>query len=337
MPYFSLILPIYNVAPYLGRCIDSILNQIFSDYEIILVDDGSTDESLSICRRYAGQYSKIIVLHKANGGLSSARNFGLNKASGKYIFWIDPDDWIEPDSLRILYEATVEKSPNIVKFNFTRKPENCSVKTVIPYDLYSKERIRKEIFPVALEKTGLINFSVWSHVYRKDFLDCNKIIFVSEKEIGSEDYLFNWQAYLLADSILVIDECLYNYDLRDGSLSQKYRENLITQYHKLHNMLRNFLEQNDLFNTYRESYAVSYVNKALGICMKNECFTITRRTLLQRWLKCKKMLSDQELENALKNYPVCKISIKEKTKIWLMKHKSALPLMVLFIRNRRKR
>ena len=93
MPYFSLILPIYNVAHYLRRCIDSVLNEKFGDYEIILVDDGSTDESLNICNQYAGQYKKIKVVHKINGGLSSARNAGLSEATGKYIFWIVSDDW----------------------------------------------------------------------------------------------------------------------------------------------------------------------------------------------------------------------------------------------------
>lgn len=335
MPYFSLILPIYNVAHYLRRCIDSILNEKFGDYEIILVDDGSTDESLNICNQYAGQYEKIKVVHKINGGLSSARNAGLSEATGKYIFWIDSDDWIEPDSLKKLYDSTKKEPVDIVKFNYIRRPEGKVVKSDIPHGYYDKELIRNTIYPIALERTGAINFSAWSHIYKKDFLDKFNLQFVSEREIGSEDYLFNWQAYLLADSMLVMDACLYNYDLRDGSLSQKYRKDLIAQYHKLHRMLRNYLENNNLYTRYKESYVISYVNKSLGVCINNECLTISRHSFYQRWINSRKLLANQDLKDAIREYPKDKLTTKEKIRIWLMRHKCTMLLMLLVIHGKR--
>ena len=118
MPYFSIILPIYNVERYLEECIRSILNQGYQNYELILVDDGSTDNCPAICDAYAAQFDQIRVLHKRNGGLSSARNVGTEEARGMYIWWVDSDDRIEPGALEILYGVTSREEPDIVKFNF---------------------------------------------------------------------------------------------------------------------------------------------------------------------------------------------------------------------------
>ena len=118
-PYFSVILPIYNVAPYLQRCVQSVLEQSFRDFELILVDDGSTDESPAICDRMAMEHACIRVLHKENGGLSSARNAGMKLAQGTYIWFVDSDDWVSGDALQILFEAGSDK-PDIIKCNYVR-------------------------------------------------------------------------------------------------------------------------------------------------------------------------------------------------------------------------
>ena len=100
----SVVVPIYNLAEFLPKCLDSLLNQTFLNYEIILVDDGSMDESPSMCDKYAELYEKVSVVHKKNGGLSSARNAGILIAEGEYIIFPDPDDWVEKDYLSTLYE-----------------------------------------------------------------------------------------------------------------------------------------------------------------------------------------------------------------------------------------
>ena len=122
-PFFSVILPIYNVEPFLEECIHSVLDQEFTDYELILVDDGSTDACPEICDRYAAEYAHIRTVHKENGGLSSARNAGLEVAKGQYIWWVDSDDWVEPDSLKTLYKACEDGRADMVKLNFTRNGE----------------------------------------------------------------------------------------------------------------------------------------------------------------------------------------------------------------------
>ena len=114
-PLVSVIVPVYNVAPYLEQCLDSIVNQRYRNLEIILVDDGSTDESGAICDRYAEQDGRIQVVHKENGGQSSARNVALDMMTGEWVLFVDSDDWIELNTLELLFEQKDERA-DLVEF-----------------------------------------------------------------------------------------------------------------------------------------------------------------------------------------------------------------------------
>lgn len=114
MQAVSLISPVYKAEAYLARCLDSIVSQTFTDWELILVDDGSPDSSGTICDEYATRDSRIKVIHKANGGVSAARQDGLDAANGEYVIHVDPDDWVEPDMLQSLYETAVAESADMV-------------------------------------------------------------------------------------------------------------------------------------------------------------------------------------------------------------------------------
>ena len=236
-PFLSIILPIYNVEKYLDRCMKSILKQSFKDYEIILVDDGSTDSSPILCDKYGKQLNKVKVLHKSNGGLSSARNAGLELAKGKYIFWLDSDDYISEEALSSIVKTLNKSEVDILKFNYRRQPNDIIRKSLLKPGLYNEEEIKKNVIPLALEHVGEFTMSAWSHIYRRKFIEEEKLRFISEREVGSEDYLFNLQAFLSAKTLCAIEDDLYNYDLRLGSLSNKYRENLIEKYKKLYELI----------------------------------------------------------------------------------------------------
>lgn len=122
----SIIVPVYKAEKYLSRCIDSILNQTFPDFELLLIDDGSPDSSGQICDEYASKDGRIRVFHKNNGGVSSARQLGIEKAVGKYSIHADPDDWVEPDMLQYMYEAAEESGADIVWTDFFVETENQS-------------------------------------------------------------------------------------------------------------------------------------------------------------------------------------------------------------------
>lgn len=270
-PYFSIILPIYNVAPYLEQCIRSVLDQRFQDFELILVDDGSTDSSPEICDDYAARYDNIRVIHKPNGGLSSARNAGTRIAGGRYIWWVDSDDWVEPDALDVLYAASCDRLPDMVKFDFNRVGQQmCSVNSCAEPGIYRGEEL-EILREKAFLRPGKYSLSAWSHIYSRDFLKRARLSFDSERTIGSEDYLFNLEALLEAEQILVIRETLYNYRLREGSLTQRYRKDLSFKYTQLYRQLCGYYVQMGKLDAYEGWISHFYVWHLIhGTCLANE-------------------------------------------------------------------
>ena len=243
-PLFSLILPCYQVEKYVERCVRSILSQSVSDYEIILVDDGSRDGTPQICDALAAEHACIRVVHKENGGLASARNKGLSEARGRYVWFIDSDDWIEPDALAALAQACMDGQPDMVKFNYNRvTDQKQEIPGVVPDGEYDSELQREELLRKAFCAAGKYGLSAWSHVYRREFLRTNQLAFVSERVICSEDYLFNLAAMLQAQRITVLNKPLYCYELRAGSLTQSYKPDLASRYTELYRQLKEICRQ----------------------------------------------------------------------------------------------
>lgn len=232
-PYFSVIVPVYNVEVYLARCIDSLLAQTFSDYEIILVDDGSTDASGAICDCYADRFPQVTALHKRNGGLASARNAGLKRAAGTYISFVDSDDWLEREALQVIHDCIHGCAPDIVNFGY-QKIRNGIVQirehAIFPEGYYDASGVRECILPdsVAREKAFAqvnlpVQMSACMCVYRCSFLRGHQLWFESERRILCEDWLFNLCCLCRAQSMVILHEILYNYDTREESLSMSYK------------------------------------------------------------------------------------------------------------------
>ena len=139
----SVIIPIYNVAAYLDRCIYSVCNQTYHNLQVLLVDDGSTDDSLKICDYYAAQDNRIQVIHKSNGGLVSARKAGLAVATGEYIAYVDGDDWIEPDLYECMIKEMQDSQVDLVESDAFKDMGNDSIlmQSKIPYGRYAAEDI----------------------------------------------------------------------------------------------------------------------------------------------------------------------------------------------------
>lgn len=227
MPMFSFIIPVFNVESYVARCIESILSQEFTDYEIILIDDGSFDDSGKICDYYACNDVKIIVVHKDNGGVSSARNVGIKIARGDYIWFVDSDDFIDKNSLCKLNEIVSNNTYDLVIFNHRLS------KSVVP-DL-------DELFHTYYFKY-LLGFEVWNKLYRRDIIINNSLMFDIEEKIG-EDLLFNINYYCHTSNMRFLDNEFYNYVNREGSAmntSAKTRHiNQMKLYDKIYFMLEN--------------------------------------------------------------------------------------------------
>ena len=207
----SVIVPVYNVEKYLPKCVDSILAQTYKELEIILVNDGSKDDSLTICKAYAERYDNVKLIDKPNGGLSSARNAGLQIATGEYIGYVDSDDWIEPDMFSKLMKACIDNDADISICGVYRDYTDKSVPQKSPSVVLNRDE--------ALEKL-LANYQVQDYavnkLYKKDLW---KEIRYPEGRFF-EDILTTYKTFKLANKVAIIEDCLYHYVQREGSIAR---------------------------------------------------------------------------------------------------------------------
>lgn len=212
----SVIVPVYNVEQYLERCVDSILAQTYADIELVLVDDGSTDQSPSICDEYARIDERVVVVHQNNGGLSAARNTGLRKACGKYILFVDSDDYILPDACRSLMKIAEESGSDIVTGE-ARKFE-CGASTHMSnYDLGSGCCSGPEYLKLQLEH-GVYRASACINLYRREFLLNHCLFFYPG--IFHEDEEWTPRVFIKARSVRSAGIVFYHYMIRPNSITR---------------------------------------------------------------------------------------------------------------------
>lgn len=204
----SVIIPVHNVKPYIKDCIDSVICQDHKNIEIILVDDGSTDGSAEICSDYLNKDSRIMVFHKNNGGVSSARNLGLREATGDYVGFIDSDDWIEPEMYECLLESIVLKDAQMCANTKYKRGlsvyENANIKDGILSRTASLINLLKYNFPTSL----------WSCLYKKDLV---KNEYLNEEIHHLEDFEFQMRILSKIDRVAICSKPYYNYRSREGS------------------------------------------------------------------------------------------------------------------------
>jgi glycosyltransferase involved in cell wall biosynthesis len=232
----SIVVPIYNVEPYLRHCLDSILNQDCSDCEIICINDGSTDYSLAILEEYKKQYPQINLLSQENKGLSAARNAGIRAATGDYILFLDSDDWLEKDAIRMLRDNIGDE--DMLCFNGRRyfedgtqeEPDAGITETNLTgWDYYNKYALVNRKFHFVC---------VVLRLYRKQFLLDHRLFF--EEGIYHEDNLFTPIACYYAQKVKVIPDCLYVYRIREGSIMQSGNVQRLYDMIKVANKLSDF-------------------------------------------------------------------------------------------------
>ena len=210
-PKISVIVPIYNVERYLRLCLDSILTQTFTDFELLLINDGSSDGCPVICNEYAEKDARIRVFHKSNGGVASARNEGLDYAKGDWIMYIDGDDWIEPTYIEDLYKAAIKNNADIAICGFRFAFENGRYVTEHPalWDNNRQTSLHRYI--------SSIWTTVWGSIHKSSLYSTNGIR--SPKDITyCEDFHLMVRLCYFADKVISIDRPLYNYRQRSASI-----------------------------------------------------------------------------------------------------------------------
>ena len=206
---FSVVVPVYNVEQYLGQCLESLHLQNYADFEVICVNDGSTDRSRAILSEWESRFPQMRVIDRENGGLSAARNTGLAAATGDYVIFVDSDDWVEPIMLSRL--ADEAKGEDMVCFACRRSDtganDTFSMEQAGGWEYYNRHALEARIVPFVC---------VWQRCYRRDYLLDNNLDF--REDILHEDNEFTPRACLRAKSVKVIPDVLYNYRVRPGSI-----------------------------------------------------------------------------------------------------------------------
>lgn len=217
----SVIVPVYNVETYLGKCLDSILAQTFTDFELICVDDGSTDRSGIICDEYAENDSRILVVHQENRGLAGARKAGLRAASGSFVAWVDADDWIEPDYFSQMVKAQQLSDADIVTANlyFDIQADSKKVTNLFPAGIYTP----KEILPKLIYSGIFFEYGLQPHLVTKfmkrEILEETQLS-VDERICIGEDAAVVYPSVLKAQNILITDICSYHYVQRQEAVTK---------------------------------------------------------------------------------------------------------------------
>lgn len=210
----SIIVPVYNVEKYLDRCIMSLVNQSYSNLEIILVNDGSTDYSLNVCEKWKSRDDRIILINKENGGLSDARNAALEIVKGEYVSFVDSDDYISPVFIEKLYESIVLSQSDLCQCDFKKVKETESVDNSLMSFNYVIETFDKITALEFLIKGKKINQVVWNKLYKKCLFDNLRF------EYGklNEDDFFTYQVLSRCSKVSYINIPLYYYLIREGSI-----------------------------------------------------------------------------------------------------------------------
>ena len=217
MPEISIIVPIYNVEPYLPRCLDSILAQTFTDFELILVDDGSPDQCGEICDNAKEQDKRIRVIHKKNGGLSDARNVGIDVAKGDYLLFIDSDDFVAPNMVEKLYKALNENDADYAMCGTVKVLDGKELAVVSKTQLQNRTLTNLEALALIKEPNTMF-VAAWNKLYKKELFSSIRF------PVGKlyEDEATIYKITYLCKRVTIISDELYFYVLREGSITRSF-------------------------------------------------------------------------------------------------------------------
>lgn len=324
----SVIIPVYDVEKYLCRCIDSVLMQTYRSIEIILVDDGSPDQCPSICDKYAKKDERIRVIHKENGGLASARNAGLDIATGKYVFFLDSDDWLENCGLEELVDTAEKYQVDFVRYRAIRTGwpglENdspCMLESAreMPGGFYDKGRMMKEIYGRLLATNQLTMGPIvgaWGSLYNRNFLEQHRLRFYENIKF-SEDLVFSANVVMKADKFYYIETAgIYHYFYNDKSISKSFRKGRWTACKNLIKAAETDFSDSTLFDF---SNQLQYLKWFCIMLSLNERKYILDKKLRREY--CKTIIYDNVTRNVKLNLCQLKVSWKQKIILILIKLK----------------
>lgn len=298
----SVIVPIYKIDYILlRRCLDSIYNQSFNDFQIILIDDGSPDDCGKICDEFSDDKKDIIVKHVENGGVSKARNIGISNATGKYLCFVDPDDYLELHMLEELFQLSEKHNSDISICNFNYGSSSQSTASVKSqqYVLREKNQIINAINSMLGGKNYLnITGSPWAKLYKSNIIKENECYF-DESLPRSQDNEFNFRYMQYVGCCVYTDSKLYNYTVNANSAMRKYWANAIENATHLLGTIKKDIDATDCMEKYVSAYSSFVFGKIEDILYTNLSNKSNKKSLKERAIVLEKFLNDINSDGAL--------------------------------------
>ena len=322
MAKVSVIVPIYNVEKYIGTLIESIQSQTLKDIQIILVDDGTPDSSGSICDDYASKDSRIVVIHKANGGVSAARNDGFNVAEGEYVIFCDSDDWLPENALESLYNEAIIKDADIVigdvyqsqdgidrRVRFYDHPFTTTdphfINLMIQADMY------KMYCPMPSTTGPAFGYGgPWNKLVRRQMLIDNGIKFDMRVKGIFDDILFTAHILANAKTISYIDVPVYYYRIIPVSITRTFKANALEINDAIFNSWKEFISKYDKENIFMESFSACVVRRLVEILPIYFFSEKNKKSIFEKAKELKEVISQETYVNAAKLANPSKLSPK---------------------------
>lgn len=331
-PLISIVVPVFNVDKYLNRCINSLVNQTYNNIEIILVDDGSTDSSGTMCDEWASRDDRIKVIHKKNAGLGYARNTGLEKCEGQYIVFVDSDDFVETNMLNVMLSSMLNNNANTCycSYNIYSNETNTVVRRgEVRTGLFTGKEVLLDIVgSLPEEKSDFVKeMSVWACLFSKEIIMSNGLAFPSERDIICEDLPFDIQYLPLTESVYIIGENFYNYCINGESLTHKYDPK---RYEKEKYLFKTIDER--LKPVFKEDeYKIRLMRLYLGRIRASIVIEVKNSGLPMKVVcrDIKRVLHDEELKHTLAIYPYLKNPLKIRVFNMLMRYRIVAAVYML--------
>lgn len=329
---FSIVLPIYNVERYLQRCLDSVLGQTYKNYEVIMVDDGSTDNCPAICDNYAAKDARVKVIHKQNAGLGMARNTGIKNATGDYICFFDSDDFVTTNLLELCAKELEKENYDIVAFDYSDYKDGKVINSPkrAAKTVFKSERVRSEFLKLMIYNAGnieRIHCCAWNKVYSMQLIRRIGFRFVSEKEYISEDYFSNLILFSEVNSVLVLPDKLYFYCYNGESLTHSYNpqrfDKIIYQYEQSLIECDELGYSTDIKNAIAFQMLDNFIG-AVRLLLNSELSKKQKKQIL------KNVVSSPRYQKLFSDLDMKEESLSRKILVCLLKNKKCVVIRLLF-------
>ena len=335
----SIIVPCYNTKLYIDKCLQSLIDQTLKDIEIICVDGCSNDGSFEIIKNFEKKDSRITVYSKENEGVSISRNYGMSKAQGKYLMFVDADDWLDKNACETAYNKAEEQQADLVMWSYIREFKENS----LPKDIFKEEekifegdkikQLHRRFFGLIDNELGQVENAdslcpVWGKLYRRDVIEENKIIFTDIRKIGTyEDGMFNLEVFEHLHKAVYMQEYFYHYrKYNDNSITSQYKEKLFEQWNHMYDLMFKYIKEKHLDSSY-----IQAVNNRICLGILGQGLNLMESDKHHKNKEIKKILSTKRYREAYRQFNLKYFPIHWKIFYWFAKHNIACGVYAMLI------